>query len=728
MGTTRNTGYLQNIVQYDASNNITLPANLTVTGSIVGYATTSYVTTQINNLINGAPGLLDTLDELAAALGDDANFAATLTTSLSGKQASLSGTGFVKISGTTISYDNSTYLTTASATSTYLPLAGGTLTGNLGIGNTASYLLDVYAVSSGSTSTMFRLKNGYNDPSTGLRMRWDFASLPGAYLDIITDSSGHKSMYLSLSSANAAPTQVFQILGGSGAASFSSTVAATGLTIGTTGGSTINITTSNNAGISGTPLQTKLNFLGYNGNINGQIRVDDVSSTAQVGSMQFYTWNSGQVLALSLAHTGAATFTSSVSTGGDLNVNNGNVYAGVGGPAASRGFYTGNTGYQASFLYNNSTGNLDITPRAGYSTIFTAGNVGIGTATTPATLLDLRLAATDNVAGSVLSSYPIASFVINASGGGQRGLQIGGPTGGISSPVFLKVFGTGQRLAVVNESNVENFTVTSGGSVGIGTFDPGQRLEIKSPDGQGIRLKNSGSSDKRWDLVGSGNDFRINETGVSASLTIQAGGNVGIGLTNPQAILDVSHTAGTTNIIRVSNGAGNYRWRIDQNFTMAMTNAAGTDTFSVNTSGGLSASSLISSGFLKVHGITKTFAVTKNVGERLSNSNYFSVSSSGGGFQVVVYTLAQNVGVGWSQSQVFQAVSAPYWGGWIGNSGSISTIGSGAGYISSAVVNNTGTITFRISTDDNGTNTTGTIQSYIQVTAFSIDNISVTVL
>ena len=48
-------------------------------------ATTSYVTTQINNLINGAPGVLDTLNELAAALGDDANFATTIATSVGTK-------------------------------------------------------------------------------------------------------------------------------------------------------------------------------------------------------------------------------------------------------------------------------------------------------------------------------------------------------------------------------------------------------------------------------------------------------------------------------------------------------------------------------------------------------------------------------------------------------------------------------------------------------------------
>lgn len=55
-----------------------------------GYATTSYVTTQINNLINGAPGALDTLSELASALGNDSSFATTVTNSIASK-LSLSG-------------------------------------------------------------------------------------------------------------------------------------------------------------------------------------------------------------------------------------------------------------------------------------------------------------------------------------------------------------------------------------------------------------------------------------------------------------------------------------------------------------------------------------------------------------------------------------------------------------------------------------------------------------
>ena len=53
-------------------------------------ANKGYVDTQITNLVDAAPGALDTLNELAAALGDDANFSTTVTNSLATK-LSLSG-------------------------------------------------------------------------------------------------------------------------------------------------------------------------------------------------------------------------------------------------------------------------------------------------------------------------------------------------------------------------------------------------------------------------------------------------------------------------------------------------------------------------------------------------------------------------------------------------------------------------------------------------------------
>jgi hypothetical protein len=47
----------------------------------------AYVAAAVAALVASAPGALNTLDELAAALGDDANFAATVTAALAGKQA-----------------------------------------------------------------------------------------------------------------------------------------------------------------------------------------------------------------------------------------------------------------------------------------------------------------------------------------------------------------------------------------------------------------------------------------------------------------------------------------------------------------------------------------------------------------------------------------------------------------------------------------------------------------
>ena len=52
-----------------------------------GVATKDYVDVQIGNILNGAPDALNTLNELAAALGDDANFSATVTNALALKAA-----------------------------------------------------------------------------------------------------------------------------------------------------------------------------------------------------------------------------------------------------------------------------------------------------------------------------------------------------------------------------------------------------------------------------------------------------------------------------------------------------------------------------------------------------------------------------------------------------------------------------------------------------------------
>lgn len=49
------------------------------------YATETYVDTAVSGLVDSAPATLDTLNELASALGDDANFSTTVTTSIGTK-------------------------------------------------------------------------------------------------------------------------------------------------------------------------------------------------------------------------------------------------------------------------------------------------------------------------------------------------------------------------------------------------------------------------------------------------------------------------------------------------------------------------------------------------------------------------------------------------------------------------------------------------------------------
>ena len=52
------------------------------------FADSAFVTTQINNLIDAAPGALNTLNELASAIGDDASFSTTITNSIATKLTS----------------------------------------------------------------------------------------------------------------------------------------------------------------------------------------------------------------------------------------------------------------------------------------------------------------------------------------------------------------------------------------------------------------------------------------------------------------------------------------------------------------------------------------------------------------------------------------------------------------------------------------------------------------
>jgi len=88
-------------------------------------ATTAFVKTSVDNIVDIAPDALNTLNELAFALNDDANFSTTVTNSIATK----------------------------------LPLAGGTLTGSLSISNSSG---DTLTLTKSTTEPSLRIEGDTN--------------------------------------------------------------------------------------------------------------------------------------------------------------------------------------------------------------------------------------------------------------------------------------------------------------------------------------------------------------------------------------------------------------------------------------------------------------------------------------------------------------------------------------------------------------------------------------
>jgi hypothetical protein len=88
-------------------------------------------TITLSNRINLKVNISDTASMLTPYFRDSDTTSLNLTSRFSAKQNILNGTGFVKASGINITYDNSSYLRTGLADSSYLKLTGGTLSGTL---------------------------------------------------------------------------------------------------------------------------------------------------------------------------------------------------------------------------------------------------------------------------------------------------------------------------------------------------------------------------------------------------------------------------------------------------------------------------------------------------------------------------------------------------------------------------------------------------------------------
>jgi len=292
------------------------------------------------------------------------------------------------------------------------------------------------------------------------------------------------------------------------------------------------------------------------GYINNVVKVSDTGNI---------TFVSGSTTLLAISSSGAVTTTGVISGSNALSASY----------AATASFVT--LAQTASFVANAQSSSNAVNAQTASSAdnfltrgTLTAQTIVVQTITssvdfvTGSTKFGSQLDNTHQFTGSVSIT---GSLVISGSDLGlqNNGITINRTTSGEPYIFFRKdgvnrasIYGVaGGGLRVFDNNDVQVLTITSS-FVGIGTSDPGQTLEVRSADGRGIRFKNSGSSDKRWDLVGSGNDLRVNETGVGAVMSFKAGGNIGIGTTNPLSSLDISSTnsGGVAQNLVIRNLAG----------------------------------------------------------------------------------------------------------------------------------------------------------------------------
>jgi hypothetical protein len=130
----------------------------------------------------------------------------------------------------------------------------------------------------------------------------------------------------------------------------------------------------------------------------------------------------------------------------------------------------------------------------------------------------------------------------------------------------------GLSFSVYDSSLVEHMVLRNS-NLGIGTNAPTVKLDVNNAtNGTGFKLSGqqeiyavnthlnlfeSDNSNKQWQLEVSGGNFKVVETGVDEVLTLEAGGNVGIGTNNPGATLHLHSTVSTRLLFTNTDTGGN---------------------------------------------------------------------------------------------------------------------------------------------------------------------------
>ena len=203
-----------------STSNLAEGSNLYYTDARVGsyltsnaYATQTYVNTQVSNLVAAAPTTLDTLNELAAALGNDPSFATTVSTNIGTKAAKattisagtgLSGGGDLS-ANRTISLANTTVVAGTYGSSTAIPVIAVNAQGQITSASTSSITVGdgAMTVTAGTgLSGGGQLGTANQAGASSVTLSLATVGTAGTYTKVTTDAYGRVTTGTILASAD----------------------------------------------------------------------------------------------------------------------------------------------------------------------------------------------------------------------------------------------------------------------------------------------------------------------------------------------------------------------------------------------------------------------------------------------------------------------------------------------------------------------------------------------